>query len=257
MQKNNSDLEKSIRRFSIIAANIKNPESKGPDSLLYGEKMVIPYIDTGLLDYNSAFELQLKIFDIIRREDMAGCILLLEHNPVITIGNSQNRKNIISSEESLSSQGIELIQSNRGGDVTFHGPGQLVCYPIFNLSKFDRDLTNFVFNLEQVIINVLDEYKIKGTRIQKLRGVFVGKNKIASIGIHVKKWITLHGFSLNVNVDLGYYKNIIACGLSDYEQVSMEKLLDKKIPLSFVKELVLKSFASVFNVQLQELKDFQ
>jgi lipoate-protein ligase B len=252
MQKNNSDLEKSIRRFSIYAENIKNPESKNPDSFLNGSPVVIPYIDIGLMDYNNAFELQKKIFDIILQEDMTGCILLLEHNPVITIGNSQNRKNLISSEEILKSQGIELVQSNRGGDVTFHGPGQLVCYPIFNLAKFDRDLTNFVYNLEQVIINVLDEYKIKGTRIQKLRGVFVGKNKIASIGIHVKKWITLHGFSLNVNVDLGYYKNIIACGLSGYEQVSMEKLLDKKIPLSFVKELVLKSLTAVFNMQIQK-----
>lgn len=252
MKKNHTDLEKLIHRFSVYAENIKNAENKSPDSVSHGSQIVIPYIDIGLMDYNNAFELQLKIFDIIRQEDMAGCILLLEHKPVITIGNSRSRKNIISSEESLRSQGIELIQSNRGGDVTFHGPGQLVCYPIINLTKFDRDLTNFVYNLEQVIINVLDVYKIKGTRIQKLRGVFVGKNKIASIGIHVKKWITLHGFSLNVSVDLGYYRNIIACGLSDYEQVSMEKLLDKKIPLSFVKELVLKNFAAVFNVQIQK-----
>jgi len=252
MQKNQADLEKLIRRFSIFAENIKSP-----DNVLCGNPVVIPYIDIGLIDYINAFDLQLKIFDIIRQEDLPGCILLLEHKPVITIGNNQSRKNLISSEENLKSQGIELIQSNRGGDVTFHGPEQLVCYPIFNLTKFDRDLTNFVYNLEQVIINVLDEYKIKGTRIQKLRGVFVDKNKIASIGIHVKKWITLHGFSLNVNVDLGYYKNLTACGLRDYEQVSMEKLLDKKIQLSFVKELVLKNFSNVFNVQIQNLDDLK
>jgi lipoyl(octanoyl) transferase len=248
MHKNHTDLENPLQLFSRFAENIKSP-----DSILYDNPGVIPYIDIGLMDYSNAFDLQLKIFDIIRHEDLPGCILLLEHKPVITIGNSQSVKNIISSKESLESQGIELIQSNRGGDVTFHGPGQLVCYPIFNLTKFDRDLTNFVYNLEQIIINVLDDYKIKGTRIQKLRGVFVDKNKIASIGIHVKKWITLHGFSLNISVDLGYYKNIVACGLSDYEQVSMEKLLDKKIQLSYVKELVMKSFTSVFNVQIQKL----
>jgi lipoate-protein ligase B len=253
MHKNHTDLEKLFHRFSMYAENIKNPESKSPDNFSHCGPVIIPYIDLGLIDYSNAFELQLKIFNIILQEDLAGCILLLEHKPVITIGSSQSRKNIISSEESLRSEGIELIQSNRGGDVTFHGPGQLVCYPIFNLTKFDRDLTNFVHNLEQVIINVLDVYKIRGTRIQKLRGVFVDKNKIASIGIHVKKWITLHGFSLNVSVDLGYYKNIIACGLSDYEQVSMEKLLGIKIPLSFVKELVLKSLAAVFNVQIKKL----
>ncbi len=230
-------------------------KNKSPERISHNGLLLMPYIDIGLIDYSDAFDLQLKILDIVRQEDMPGCILLLEHKPVITIGNSQNRTNLISSEESLTSQGIGLVQSNRGGDVTFHGPGQLVCYPVFNLTKFDRDLTNFVYNLEQVIINVLDEYKIKGTRVEKLRGVFVGKNKIASIGIHVKKWITLHGFSLNVNVDLGYYKNIIACGLSDYKQVSMEKLLDKKIPLSFVKELVLINFADVFNVRMQKLED--
>ena len=255
MQNNSSDVKKLIDRFSMYAENIKNPESKSPGRYTHKDPVSIPYIDIGLIDYSNAFDLQLKIFDIILQEDLPGCILLLEHKPVITIGNSQSRKNLISSEESLATQGIDLIQSNRGGDVTFHGPGQLVCYPIFNLTKFDRDLTDFVYKLEQLIIDVLDEYKIKGIRIEKLRGVFVGKNKIASIGIHVKKWITLHGFSLNVNVDLGYYKNIIACGLSDYTQVSMEKLLDKKIQLSFVKELVLKSFASVFNVQLQKLYD--
>ena len=253
MQKNHTDLEKLIHEFSIFAENNKNPECKNPDSLVQDGPVILPYIDIGLIDYSNAFDLQLKILDIVLQQDVPGCILLLEHKPVITIGNSQSRKNLISSEESLTSQGIELIQSNRGGDVTFHGPGQLVCYPIINLAKFDRDLTNFVYNLEQVIINVLDEYKIKGTRINKIRGVFVGKNKVASIGIHVKKWITLHGFSLNISVDLGYYKNIIACGLSDYEQISMEKLLDKKIPLSFVKELVLKNFAAVFNVRVQKL----
>jgi lipoate-protein ligase B len=253
MQKNHTNLEKLIRQFSMYAENIKNQDCKNPDCVSQGSPVVIPYIDIDLMDYSNAFDLQLKIFDIIRQENLPGCILLLEHKPVVTIGNNQSRKNIISSEESLTYQEIGLIQSNRGGDVTFHGPGQLVCYPIINLTKFDRDLTNFVYNLEQVIINVLDEYKIKGTRVEKLRGVFVDKNKIASIGIHVKKWITLHGFSLNVSVDLGYYKNIIACGLSDYEQISMEKLLDKKIPLSFVKELVLKSFAAVFNVQTKKL----
>ena len=252
MQKNHIDLEKLICRFSMFAENYKNLVHT-----LYGSPVVMPYIDIGLIDYSNAFELQLKIFDIVRQEDIPGCILLLEHKPVITIGNNQSRKNLISSEESLKSQGIELIQSNRGGDVTFHGPGQLVCYPIFNLTKFDRDLTDFVYNLEQIIINVLDEYKIKGTRIQKLRGVFVGKNKIASIGIHVKKWITLHGFSLNISVDLGNYKNIIACGLSDYEQGSMEKLLNKKIHISFVKELILENFINVFNVQIQNLDDLK
>jgi lipoate-protein ligase B len=132
--------------------------------------------------------------------------------------------------------------------VTFHGPGQLVCYPIFDLSYFGKDLTLFVFKLEQVIIDVLADYKIKGTRIEKLRGVFVGSDKIASVGIHIKKWITFHGFSFNINVELGYFDNIIACGLKDHAPVSLEKILNRSIPISDVKELVIEKFTNIFDI---------
>ena len=168
------------------------------------------------------------------------------------MGNNRNRGNILCSEEALKEQGIELIQSNRGGDVTFHGPGQLVCYPVFDLSYFEKDLGKFVYNLEQVIIDVLADYKIKGTRIEKLRGVFVGLGKIASIGIHVKKWITLHGFSLNVNVKLEYFNNIVACGLKDHLPVSIEKLLEKPVTVSNVKEQVIQKFERIFNIEVDK-----
>jgi lipoate-protein ligase B len=211
----------------------------------------IPCFDLGITGYNPAWELQQKIFEVVSMDKLNGAILLLEHNPVITIGNNRNQENILSDKETLNRQGIELIQSNRGGDVTFHGPGQLICYPVFDLNYFGKDLGNFVYNLEQVVIDVLADYKIKGTRIEKLRGVFVGSGKIASIGIHVKKWITYHGFSFNVNVDLGYFNNIIACGLKDYLPVSLEKLLTKPVSVSDVKELVIQKFEKIFSIEVE------
>lgn len=208
----------------------------------------LPLIDLGVIDYNSALDIQCKVLDMVSSGVFHGIILFLEHSPVITIGNNRNRKNIISNEADLKKQGIELIQSNRGGDVTFHGPGQLVCYPVFNLNYFGKDLGVFVYKLEQIVIDVLQEYKIKGTRIEKLRGVFVGAGKIASVGIHVKKWITFHGFSFNINVNLGYFDNIIACGLRDYVPVSLEKLLGKPVSISDVKELVNEKIKKIFGV---------
>ena len=206
--------------------------------------------DLGLIDYNTAYNIQLKIFELVKSEYTPGVILLLEHNPVITIGNNRNTKNLLATMENLKAQGIELIQSNRGGDITFHGPGQLVCYPIFNLSYFGKDLTLFVNNLEQIIIDTLKEYKIKGTRIDKLRGVFVRNSKIASVGLHVKKWVTMHGFSFNINLDLDYFKNIIACGLKEHAQTSLQKILKHNVYISDVKEQVLEKFVQIFNVKI-------
>jgi len=210
--------------------------------------------DLGFINYNAAYDIQQCIFELIKKEYAQGVILLLEHEPVITIGNNRNRDNLLAGEESLKAQKIEIVQSNRGGDVTFHGPGQLVCYPIFNLNYFGKDLSQFVKNLEQVIIFTLEEYKIKGTRIDKLRGVFVDSLKIASIGLHIKKWVTMHGFSFNINVNLDYFKNIIACGLKNYSQTSLQKILNHSVSISDVKEQMLKKFAKVFNIKILKVK---
>jgi lipoyl(octanoyl) transferase len=213
------------------------------------ETREIPCFDLGLIGYNETFRIQMHLFEKVSTEQTRGLILLLEHYPVITIGNSGKRENLLASKESLEKQGIELVQSNRGGNITFHGPGQLVCYPIFNLAYLEKDLALFVWNLEQTIIDSLNHYNIKGTRINKLRGVFTGSNKIASIGLHVKKWITIHGFALNVNVDLSYFSNIVACGLKDYNPTSMQKILNRNIPIGNVKEQVLLNFCKIFDVK--------
>ena len=133
--------------------------------------------DLGLIDYNDAYDLQQNLFEHIRLNPEPGVILILEHVPVITIGSNKNMGNLIISEKRLKEQNIGLVQSTRGGDITLHAPGQVVCYPILNLSSIKKDLTLYVNNLEQVIIDVLDAYKIKGTRVAKHRGIFVSDFK--------------------------------------------------------------------------------
>ena len=204
--------------------------------------------DLGLISYNDAYNLQTKLFELIKLKDKPGVILLLEHYPVITIGSNRNTNNLLVSREELQQQDIELVQSTRGGDITLHTPGQIVCYTILNLASVKKDLTLFVYNLEQVIIDVLASYNIQGTRIDKHRGIFVNNSKIASIGLKIKKWATFHGFSLNVNNDLKYFDNIIACGLKDYPQTSIKEILKKTIPIYDVKEQLLDSFGNIFKI---------
>jgi len=208
----------------------------------------ILYLDLGLIPYNDAYNLQTYFFNQVKLSSCCGVILLLEHTPVITIGNNKKLDNLLVSNTRLKEQNIELVQSNRGGDITFHGPGQIVCYPILNLSYVQKDLSLYVHNLEQLIIEVLNHYGIYGTRIAKHRGVFVKNYKIASIGVRIKKWIAMHGFSLNVNVNLSYFDSIIACGLKKYSQISMQKILNKDIPISDVKEQILIKFNEVFGL---------
>lgn len=214
----------------------------------------IPGFDLDLISYEDAYNLQEEIFGLVKINDYQGAILLLEHYPVITIGNNKNTGSLLVSREELCKQNVELIQSNRGGDMTLHSPGQVVCYTILNLTRLKKDLSSFVHDLEEVIIDVLTNYDMHGVRINKHRGVFIGDSKIASIGLRVRKWITLHGFSLNVSNDLKYFDNIIACGLKDHPQISMKQILKKIIPIHDVKEQILKSFSSIFEIPVKGIK---
>ncbi len=206
----------------------------------------ILFMDPGIMKYADAYKLQLYFFNKVKDLNGIGIILLLEHTPVITTGNNGITENLLVDEAELNNQGIELINSNRGGDITFHGPGQLVGYPILNLAYFKKDITLYVYNLEQVIIELLKKYGIRGKRVQKHRGVFVNNNKIASIGIRVKRWITMHGFSLNVNVEPAYFDNIIPCGLKNYPQISINNLTEEDISIYDVKQSILLNFHQIF-----------
>lgn len=235
-------MEDSIKKTSIKNNKIIN-SFKDHDT----HKNILSF-DLGLISYNKAYSLQKELFEIIKLNNMIGAILLLEHYPVITIGSNRDTGNLLVSREELQQQDIELVQSTRGGDITLHTPGQIVCYTIFNLAQVKKDLTLFVYNLEQVIIDALASYNIQGTRIDKHRGIFVNNSKIASIGLKIKKWTTFHGFSINVNNDLKYFDNIIACGLKDYPQTSIKKISSKTIPIYDVKEQLLDSFGNIFKI---------
>ena len=206
--------------------------------------------DLGLISYNKAYDLQIRLFELIRSNNRTGAILFLEHHPVITIGSNRNTGNLLANREKLKDQNIELVQSDRGGDITLHAPGQIVCYTILNLARIKKDLSFFVYNLEQIIIDVLAGYNIQGTRLRRHRGIFVNNSKIASIGLKVKKWITFHGFSLNVNNDLKYFDNITACGLKDHPQTSIKNILNQPVPLSDVKEQILYIFGNTFKIPI-------
>jgi len=213
----------------------------------------IPVLDCGTTRYNDAFDFQLALVEQIYKKDLKGIILLLEHPPVITIGSNRSKSNLLTSKSALDDLGIELIDSSRGGDITFHGPGQIICYPVFNLKYFKKDLTLFVYNLEQVIINTLQPFGLNGRRVEKHRGIFIEDKKIASIGLRLRKWISMHGLSLNVNIDLSYFKHIIACGLKDFPQTSISSLLQRDLTINDVKEHILKSFEIVFNISTEKI----
>ena len=238
----------NLKQSKLIINNLTKYILIGSTKIKNNNKVL--YLDLGLISYRDAYNLQTYFFNQIKSSSCPGVILLLEHMPVITIGNNKKLDNLLVGSTRLKEQNIELVQSNRGGDITFHGPGQIVCYPILNLSYIKKDLSLYVYNLEQLIIELLNHYKIHGKRIAKYRGVFVGNCKIASIGVRIKKWITMHGFSLNVNVNLNYFSNIIACGLKNYRQTSMQKILNKTISLDDVKEQILVKFNQVFNIPI-------
>jgi lipoate-protein ligase B len=179
-------------------------------------------------------------------------ILLLEHPPTVTIGKSGKIDNVLISQSELATRGIPVLFVDRGGDVTYHGPGQLIGYPIIDLRSRGRDLHRYVGQLEEVIIRTLADFGIKGGRDSSHRGVWVAGKEIAAIGLRVKRWVSLHGFALNVTTDLTPFSWINPCGFTDRGAISMTKLLKQEISLTEVSKSLLTQFATVFNAQLIE-----
>ena len=184
-------------------------------------------------------------------------LLFVEHPPVYTLGKNGNEENILISEDELQKKRIEYFQINRGGDITFHGPGQLVGYPILDLDRFKTDLGWYLRSIEDVIILAMAEYGIIGGRSKGETGVWIdtdikGKErKICAIGIKCSRWVTMHGFAFNVNTDLSYFNNIIPCGIVNKKVTSLETELGKKVDMQEVKEKVKLNFQKVFNAQLK------
>ncbi len=177
-------------------------------------------------------------------------LLLLEHPPVITLGRNARREDVLCDEQGLMAHGVSVASTNRGGQVTYHGPGQLVGYPILDLSPDRRDVARYLRDLEEVLIRTLARLGVDASRIDGLTGVWAGGEKIASIGVHLSRWITTHGFALNVNTDLTHFSLIVPCGLSARRVTSLERLLGRSLSLQDVAALVVPEFAAVFGRQM-------
>lgn len=200
--------------------------------------MEFKVFDLGLVEYKKAWDFQKEIFSAVKNNRLTRALILCQHYPVITIGRTADRKNILFSEQELSAKGIRTYEIERGGDVTYHGPGQLVVYPIFNLSYFKRDIHLFLRKLEEIAIQILSVFGISGARKTGLSGVWVGESKIASIGIAIKNWITYHGLALNIKSDdLINFSLIRPCG-RDIIMTSLESLLKRKIGIERIKEMM-------------------
>jgi len=226
----------------------------------------IKFIDLGLMDYKEAWDFQQKLFDEIveikkkNRKDSTNkktpnYFLLVEHPHVYTLGKSGNMSNLLIDETELKNKDASFYKINRGGDITYHGPGQIVGYPILDLENFFTDIHKYLRLLEEVIILTLKNYEIKGERNQGKTGVWIDTKtpfprKICAMGVRASRWVTMHGFALNANVDLNYFNNIIPCGLANniVTSISNEKKI-KTVDILKIKELLKRNFLDVFQAE--------
>ncbi len=202
----------------------------------------------GTIGYQEALDLQADLVERRRRDEIGDTLLLLEHPPVITLGvkTRNNRTNIIASDAQLANEGVAVFQTGRGGDVTYHGPGQLVGYPIYNLSPHRRDVHRYVRDIEQALIDAVATFGIGAERADGLTGIWVGRNKLAAIGVRISRWITSHGFALNVATNLAHFDLIVPCGIQDRGVTSMDRLLGRPVPMDEVEAAVEAAFRRIF-----------
>ena len=198
--------------------------------------------DLGIRSYQEVWDLQ-KDFQKKRIEKrLDDTLILVEHEPVYTLGKNANKNHLLQSRD----RSVNVFDIERGGDITFHGPGQLVGYPIIDLSYYRRSVSWYMRRLEQLAIDVLKDFGINASRIKGLTGVWVGEEKIAAQGVRISRWVTMHGFSLNVNPDLSFYDGIIPCGIFDHGITSMEELLGSAPDMDDVKTMVVEKFNNLF-----------
>ena len=206
------------------------------------KQIELQILDLGRKSYEEVWILQKKMQLQRINGDVGDVLILVEHNPVYTLGKNANPNHLLQSRD----KSIDVFYIERGGDITFHGPGQLVGYPILNLSNYKKSVSWYMRVLEQLTIDVLNEFKIIARRVEGLTGVWVGDEKIAAQGVRMSRWVTMHGFSLNVNTDLSFYDGIIPCGIFDRGVTSMEKVLKGTQKMEKVKSLVIDKFNQIF-----------
>jgi lipoyl(octanoyl) transferase len=223
------------------------------------ENSLISVVQLGTLDYSTGLRLQQQLIALRKEEKIGDVLLLLEHKPVITLGRNAKASNVIAPPELLAQRGVEVFECDRGGDVTFHGPGQIVGYPIFDLRGFATPdgkrktlgAVDFVRRLEEVLIRSCADFSIPTKRVKGLTGVWTeGEAKLAAIGVHISRFVTSHGFALNVNPDLSYFNLIIPCGITSKPVTSMQRELGREVDLNAVAESISRNFGVVFQSQM-------
>jgi lipoyl(octanoyl) transferase len=202
----------------------------------------------GIVPYAEALELQKRLVDDRRAGRIPDQLLLLEHPPVITLGVKarNDRSHVVAPPDALAAEGVELFESGRGGDVTYHGPGQLVGYPVLDLRPDRCDVHRYVRDLEEVLIRTAAAFDVRAGRVPGLTGVWVGSEKLAAIGVRIARWVTSHGFAINVNTNLAHFDFIVPCGIRDKGVTSLGRLLGRGVPVAAVEEAVIGAFTDVF-----------
>ena len=212
-------------------------------------------IKSGITDFHHIWDVQKELFNQVVENRSQNYLILTEHKPVITIGKSGSLNNLVTDPSYLLSKGIAVVRIDRGGDITFHGPGQLIGYPILDLSQFRKDIHWYLRNLEEVIIQTLREFGIQGERVPGLTGVWVNKKKICAIGVKVTRWVTMHGFALNISTNLDYFKHIVPCGITDRGVTSLFDQTGNIVNQKDVTKSVIYNFRDVFGIQIIHEKE--
>ena len=210
----------------------------------------LTYCNLGITDYKEAWDLQKTIFDQVVSGENSDTLILLEHSHTYTLGKVADKKNLIGGKEYLEKNNISVYEIDRGGDITYHGPGQIVGYPIIKLENWQKYTHKYLRALEEVIILTCKNYGLDASRNPQYTGVWIGNKKIAAFGVKISRWVTMHGFAFNVNTDLTLFNGIIPCGITDKEVTSLKKELGKEINISEVKISLLENFKLVFNYDL-------
>ena len=207
----------------------------------------------GRIEYGAALALQKETELAVKESQQPDTLMLLEHPHTLTVGRRGESAGILMSQAALEARGVTIFETNRGGKITYHGLGQIVGYPIINLSPDREDVHRYVRDLEEVLIRTLRDFGIPAFRIEGLTGVHTARGKVAAIGVHIARWVTTHGFALNVNTDLSFFNLIIAC---DGEQVtSMEDLLGREVDMGKIEDAIVQRFAEVFDFDLQRASE--
>ncbi len=205
----------------------------------------------GTVDYARGLEIQRERVLERKAKTIPDTLLLLEHPHVYTLGRNARREHLLISANRLQALGASLFETDRGGDITYHGPGQLVGYPIFDLTQHRRDVAWYMRSLEEVFLGVASDFGIEARRIPSLTGVWVGEAKLVAMGVHISRWVTSHGFAFNVNTDLSYFQSIVPCGITNKGVTSLEKLLGHTVTLQEAAARTVTHFGRVFGMEMR------